>query len=167
MGKNVKDFNGFVNEDLSETDWYNYKQDTSLALDDPDIDVVQISKEVMKMLDVKDATEILFNAKGDGYDDDFVFFEQNFFPKAQKDVTKNMRQEDYYVVLTKYVYKEKPIVLTVVMQKPQEHPFIFIKAEDLDFFNAEAGGKPGDIKNNEKEEVSTEEAPTEEAQKTT
>ena len=135
----VKNLQQFLKEGLSEDQWFNYKEDTYLKLDNPGDDELRVANKVMELLETNDAANIIFTSNGDEYNQDYKFFKEKVLPAADKKLASGIKFDEYVVYYEHYVYQEKSLVV-IFVKDVVDVSYIFIKEEDRDFFNELLGG---------------------------
>ena len=157
----VKNLFEFINEGLSKDEWFNYKDDTYLKLDNPGDEELRIANKVMELLDLNDISKITFTSNNDNFNYDYKFFSRTILPAAVKKLESGIKFDDYVVYYTLYEYKEKKIV-AIYIKDNIDISYIFIKQDDFEFFSKLLGGGEEKEKEEETEEGAQEAGPAEE-----
>jgi len=159
----VKNYFQYIKEALSKDQWFNYKEDTYLKMDNPGQDELRVANKVMELLDINDPSKIAFTSNNDQFNYDYRFFTETIFPSAKKELESGIKFEDYIVFYTLYTYQEKKIAV-IYIKDTTDISYIFIKQEDFDFFGKLIGGDEEEETPEEKTQETgeeTEERPSE------
>ena len=135
----VKNLKEFLKEGLSADQWFNYKEDTYLKLENPGDDELRVANKVMELLGINDVGKILFTSSGDEYNQDYKYFKETVIPASKKELAAGFKFDEYVVFYEHYTYKEKNFVI-IFIKDTVDISYIFIKEEDRDFYNELLGG---------------------------
>jgi hypothetical protein len=154
----VKNFIEFINEGLNKEQWFNYKDDTYLKVDNPGEDEIKVANKVMELLQTNDPAKITFTSDNDSFNYDYRFFKETILPTATKKLASGIKFTDYVVFYELYDYKEKPIV-AIYIKDNNDVSYMFIKQDDFEFFSTLMGGDDSQEEQPAEEENTEEENP--------
>ena len=130
--KNLSEY--MIGEALNKAEWLNYKNETSLNSPNPDQDILNVSILVQKLLNVDDASKILFTGEDVTISEDFRYFTERLIPSSEKKDEGTYNESGYMAYYTLY-QNGNAFFVKFDIRDAYEYSYIFIRESDYDYFD--------------------------------
>lgn len=134
MNRYVKNLREYLTEALNKTEWLNYKTDTALNAPDPGSDISDVAALVQRMLNVDDPAGLLFTGDEISISQDYRYFVESVIPKSEVKDEGTLPDSGYVAYYSLYQNVDK-FFLKLDIKDSYEYSYIFIRAEDYDYFD--------------------------------
>ena len=89
MNRYVKNLREYLTESLNQVEWLNYKNDSALNSPNPSEDVLRVAAFVQGVLNVDDASALLFTGADVSIGEDYAYFIDKVIPKSTEEKDKS------------------------------------------------------------------------------